>query len=326
MSDQRNIARTNCCREDAEEVILNEFDPNAPVEITKGVGVWRVFHKGTHYRLVWPENLDELLRSHLVEFFQMKLRKGSPSRLQHYAGFIRRLDELEVKCLDLSEINKLREVWRLLGPYNRIILREFLRFLSSKRLSTYFAPAYRATKGWKARHGVCHLEAVLKWHPDKGALSSAELELARRALTISNGDEDLTTHHTRVFGWVILATLRRTAQVAEIRADGLREVVSKVGVEYFLIIPKAKFQARDDSEWERIPPKLAKGILEYRSLIPSDDLAVGDDVLLPIYEKRTRTAKRISSSVFRRNFTRFFDQRKITSPRTGEPLKVNMRR
>lgn len=91
MSDPRNTARTNCCREGAEEVILNEFDPNARLEVTKGVGVWRVFRKRIHYRLVWPENLDEWPRSHLAEFLQMKLRKGSPSRLQHYAGFIRRL-------------------------------------------------------------------------------------------------------------------------------------------------------------------------------------------------------------------------------------------
>jgi len=157
---------------------------------------------------------------------------------------------------------------------------------------------------------------ILEWHETHGALTSSEIEVIRKEMMISVERESMADITARLFTWILFETLKRPIQLHEMSRDALWVPDSAVeDVQYFLRIPKAKYQTGQAPELWPITAQLANAILEYSS----------SPMVKLLQEKTGRllvSSREGKSSNFGRSITGWCRRLKLISPRTNKPLML----
>jgi integrase len=157
-------------------------------------------------------------------------------------------------------------------------------------------------------------DAVLKWHEIRGAMTSAEQELVRRAMMDGSPDESIAETTSRLFAWICFETLKRPWQIVSMHSDALWVPIDpEDNKQYFLRIPKAKFQTGEKSELWPITIRLAHAIERYSEL-PSVRLEQSKSRKLLISLKEGKIVG------LGRMMTKWATRQGIVSPRTQELL------
>lgn len=108
---------------------------------------------------------------------------------------------------------------------------------------------------------------ILEWHETRGALTSSEIEIVRRAMMNRQQSEIISDTTSRLFAWVSFETLKRPIQLSEMLSDALWIPDPEAAdLQYFLRIPKAKRQIGQMSELWPITAQLAEAIQAYSGL------------------------------------------------------------
>lgn len=155
---------------------------------------------------------------------------------------------------------------------------------------------------------------ILEWHETRGALTSSEIEVVRKAMIISAEGESTADFTSRLFTWISFETLKRPIQLHEMFRDALWVPDSMAeGGQYFLRMPKAKYQTGQASELWPITTQLANAILEYSSSPKVKALQERTGRLLV-------SSREGESSNFGRAITGWCSRLKLISPRTNRPL------
>lgn len=159
------------------------------------------------------------------------------------------------------------------------------------------------------------LEAVLNWHETKGAMTGAEQELVRKKMMARSEDETVTEMTTRLYVWILFETLKRPSQIADMQANALWKPVESEDQQYFLRIPKVKYQAgRPDDIWP-ITNELANEIIFYSSSEFVQHAQQKTNTLLVSAKLGMRGRHGV-------NLNKWSKAEGIVSPRTFKPLKI----
>jgi len=108
---------------------------------------------------------------------------------------------------------------------------------------------------------------ILEWHETRGALTSSEIEVVRRAMVVEPPDEQISDATSRLFAWIAFETLKRPIQLIEMLSDALWSPdPTAIDQQFFLRIPKAKKQRDQVSELWPITEQLALAIKNYSAI------------------------------------------------------------
>jgi len=229
----------------------------------------------------------------------------------------------------LSSVRDLSILWNdWLATDDRSILRNLYKNLEANGVVGTSKSTYNQLRSWKAKHNTQPLRNVLEWDPEKGALTSSELEVLLKELANPRGKQGLipSSEFARIVIWIFVSTFRRTSQVLQIPSDGLKRVPSSNGNELaYLVTPRVKAQINSDPTWEPIPTGLADDIESYRSRPEMMALADTDQLLLFAV---TRTGERSGTTAAGINtfIKTWVKNRNIVSPRTGKLMHLTMNR
>lgn len=156
--------------------------------------------------------------------------------------------------------------------------------------------------------------AVLQWHETEGALTAAEQEIVRAEMLEKRTNETITEATSRIYTWILFETLKRPSQVADIAHDALwTPTPGKQSAQYFLRVPKVKYQAGEDDGLWPITNELASAIIEYSSdgFVREAQKKTGCLLVSSVYGFRSRLGV---------NLNKWCRSRGIISPRTLKPL------
>jgi hypothetical protein len=248
--------------------IKNEFYPEAPIWIDISTPQWNVSFLGRFYTIDWDKfDIPEGMLLPIMEILKNKLKKQSPTYISHINSVFIQFQAIRVKSWkDFGSIStaEMIDIWEALLPGYRSFFRTFYQDMAGKGIGGARPDIAYEMGNWIARSKIVSLRNVREWHPTKGALLSSEEAVLRRCLrTRWHHDESTQDHATRIYGWLLLDTLKRSSQVLEIRADGLKCVPCKGNNEWFVDITPIKYQAGVPSRWWHIHEDLANEIISF---------------------------------------------------------------
>lgn len=155
---------------------------------------------------------------------------------------------------------------------------------------------------------------ILEWHETRGALTSSEVEVVRRAMVTKPLGESILDATSRLFTWIAFETLKRPIQLIEMLNDALWiPDPTAVDQQFFLRIPKAKKQRGQVSELWPITEQLALAIQSYSHTPRVRDLQDKHKTLLVHVRERKRPD-------FGRRVTTWSRRLGLVSPRTKKLL------
>src|SRR5579872_7160950 len=235
------------------DVIVNTFDPQRPVGITVAGNCWETTYDGVHYYLDWSKLVfpDDVIDS-LKTIARDRLKVNAPSDLKNISIALRGLsNNWNTSWVDFGDIgvDEWHEIWPKIRPGVRVLVRSIYANLAEADLAGADLFIADELSRWKARHNVRHLGYVLDWHPSRGALTASESELLRRKVSSAQPHETDEDECIRILTWTIVETLKRPRQLLLIELDGLKTVTASGITEYFLTIPKVKYQRAQQAEW-----------------------------------------------------------------------------
>lgn len=231
--------------ENGHRYVRNEFDPTHPTLIAINDTSWSAYHLNKRHVLTWPAGLHPTLKGLVEDFLKFKLRRASPTYLNHVRLVLRQIvgaqsPGLPFKRDDLTDPAVIRHIWKSTLPSYRPLLRTLVsEVVKDADPSSYVDIALMMSK-WKSKRALCWMKSVLEWDPDQGSLTSAELELLRRHLVVADKRERGNDHFARLFAWLSLCTLRRPSQLIQIDGKGLRRITTQVGTTADVRIPGVK--------------------------------------------------------------------------------------
>lgn len=318
-----------------DRFILNEYDPTNPVYIKIQPDRWSVEWHNSKQVLAWPVGLDGRLIKLLQGVWKRRMRSRSPAAfddttkllkdLVHLKDFDRPLGIMDFHCLEL-----VRSLWNKIPAYQRPYFRTLVQDVVEEAGLGDPEHVLLQTRSWKAGRDLSWGKHVLRWDQEYGSLSSAELEIFREYLRPrSVQNEPIEDHVVRLYLRIALTLLRRTSQLAMMKADALRREKSTVGVTASLRVPLIKGQAGAGERYEPIPTDLADDIDAYRKRPDIAGSRAGTEVLLPLpFKQRARgdRAYKASSPKLNPKIRTWLDRRNIISSRTGEPMKITVTR
>jgi len=314
------------------EFIRNEFDVHNPIWIPISEDVWSVPYGGNVLKIDWTV-LDQkpFFKSAFKAVAKLKMESNSAAYLSKINNLISALSALlDNAWEDFSDIpaDAMVTLWSKMHASNRIILREFLQNMSSLEIGGASSDLAYEVKLWKARSEVQTLKDVLQWNKTRGALIFQEEELLRKILkTKAFSHENAKNQGLRIYGWIVLNTLKRSSQVLRIAKDGLKEVVGSDGKsEWFVEIEPIKFQTGMETKWWGIEKELAYEIQEYSSRKLVSELQEQFNRLIVWETPSLLNHGVISPAEAKNGLTEHIAKRKIVSPRTNRPLHVTAAR
>jgi len=316
--------------------IRNLFVEESPVYICMDDEVWRIPAHSTEYPgyLDWntinlPEEIINAIKVALVTI----IGRTSGSNLNKHRILLVKVSTAYLNSAIshnfLSRVDELSVLWNeWLTDTDKSVLRNLYKHLEANNAAGTNISIYNQLRSWRARNNVQPLRNVLEWNPEKGALTSSELEVLMKEFSRPLGtQEPLTSNEfARIVVRIFVSTFRRTSQVLKIPSDGIKRVSSGNGTELaFLVTPGAKAQINADPTWEPIPVKLADEIDNYRNRPDVKSFAKTDPLLLfAVTDKGNRsdtTAAGINTFI-----KTWIQTRNIVSPRTGKLMHLTMNR
>ena len=229
--------------------IKNEFDIRNPCFIELKDDIWQVGWMGRVSAINWGDvQLPDDIKAPIKIQVEAKLKssKVAASYVRVIELLMRRLSEFWPKQCDSFRkfgLNECVYIWERLTSHNRSTFRQIITELAYSGNDLVDSNIVVRIRQWNARSNVKTLRYVLDWHPELGALTSAELELFRsRVSKVVPEIESDKDHAVRLLCWTLLELVKRPQQLLSIKADALISVVNNGITEYFIEVPKAKAQ------------------------------------------------------------------------------------
>ncbi len=308
--------------------IKNQFNPVVHQWLDITTPCWSMSHRGVKHAIDWDSlGLPEGLLTPLRQAVQGKMKISSPDLLRMTKNALVSFAQLaDPGWTDFSEISTsdMSRVWAGLNPRYRVYIRELYRTMAHLGIGGARADIALEMKHWRARSDTLMLRDVLQWHETRGALTSSEEKVLRETLSTEGyGYESDREHGARIFGWLLLDTLKRPSQVLAIRKDGVREVPGADGKsEWFVEVQPVKFQTGLPLRWWRISESLAMEIIEYGKRKRVMELQARYDRLIVWDVNSLFEHGVISGASAKCELQSYIQKRKVISPRTGSPLQV----
>lgn len=200
------------------------------------------------------------------EYLKAKLVSVSPGILVDFCSV---LSDLETKWnaswADFSYLS-LGDLFNitLTSSHGRSGFRSFYRYAALKGLAGADEVHALELDAIKVNKNNASKKIVLEWHETRGALTSSEIEIVRRAMMTGPPDESISDTANRLLTWITFETLKRPIQLAEMLNDALWVPdATAVDQQFFLRIPKAKKQRGQTPELWPITEQLALAIRTY---------------------------------------------------------------
>lgn len=308
--------------------IKNEFDPYEPCFIEQTEYVWRAVWKGAVHLIDWAETslpTDTIFPIKHFTDARLKSSEVAATYISVIKGLLLRLDRCwPSKCSKFSDLglDEFSVIWDGLTSHNRSTFRQlYILIAESNKFDVDNNIAVKIKK-WKARSNVKTLKYVIEWNPKSGSLSSAELELLRHKLLEKPRFESGKDIMMRILCGAMIELIKRPQQFMSIKADGVRRIEKNGISEYFLEVPKSKFQTGMPSELWPISTRLANEIS--RAGERSDVKALQDKYnRLFIWESKSLVhGSQIPSATVLYTIKDFVRRMNIHSPRTKDKLHV----
>ncbi|WP_080574567.1 site-specific integrase [Brucella anthropi] len=317
-------------RHDGAEFVRNGSVYSDPVWIRVDTDLWRCRYLGGTYVLRWENiHLPAVLKSAIRAALLVRLQHCVPTILSVWHQMLRQVStaiaELNFSCprgfrdlttndliqvlanLKAGAASEFRSVYRVLvslGADGCEI--EQLRLLNELRLNRYKK-----------------LEYVTTWHPQKGALTTSELEVLKHHLWPSSAPETDIDHFCRVLLRTFVALGRRPSQLMGVLSDGVRLFDKDPSFPAIIEVPGAKHQRNNRSEWWPITTSLYDDLMGFaqRSKIHEAQQKFGYFFVTPITCTSRPTGRRSGWAVAAM-LSEWIGRRNIVSPRTRRPLHI----
>jgi len=198
-------------------------------------------------------------------------------------------------------------------------------YFSKNNLLGATSAIYLKLKKSKARNNVVPLKYVVNWHPTRGALTVEEENLVRDYIENDNR-KHAYSKGVRLMAWLLFSTLKRGKQIRELKKDCTRCVENKDIKEYFVEVKPVKGQTGDPLRWWPIPEKLYIAMNDYskissvKALQNRYNLFFVSDFFLCDWPTSKSNDGLVNANEIRTAIKDYF--RRITSPRTKEPINV----
>jgi len=308
--------------------IMNQANPDQPQWLDITEPCWFLSHQGKMHYIDWeridlPTGLLHPLKAVVAE----KMKNSAPGYLSAARNVLELFVELANPAWsDFGDVSAadFARVWSGLNDGYRSYFREMYRHMASLGIGGARADIVLEIKHWKSRKDTQVLRDVLQWHETRGALTSTEEKVLRDTLG-SGGKfyESSKKHAIRIFGWLLLDTLKRPSQVLGIRKNGVREVKGSDGrSEWFVQIQPIKYQAGLPLRWWRISEPLAREIEVYSKRRSVAELQEKYDRLIVFDAPCLSEHGVVSGADAKAALSSYIVWRKAISPRTGKPLHV----
>lgn len=306
----------------------NEFSLLEPHFIDVSNGAWTGVWKGQYHEINWNDiQLPVDILNAIKHVAGIKLKSGKVALT--YIGALKAL-LIRLQCCWPSECQSFHnfgmiefsEVWSGLTSHNRQIFRQLFKEISDSGIFGADVTLTTCIEKWKARNNVKTLKGVLEWNSMTGSLTSGELLLLREALIKQPENETDKNHAIRILCWILLETMKRPQQIISIKADGLKAVVNEGVTEYFLEVPKSKYQTGEQPELWSISMRLATEIAVFNERSVVRKLQGNHNKLVTWKNKCLERDHQPSSGVTESEVKNFVSRLGIISPRTGKALHI----
>jgi hypothetical protein len=309
------------------EIIVCKLNGQVKIEVYVSEERWEAKWKRKNYWVDFglftlPQNIIEAGKSYL----RARLRSAGPSVIEALRFFLKKLSGHWSTGWD--DLNSLKLVdWMMLWESEqindkkgfRLGLKKFYRYCSDNGLAGADEFVSSEIITWSTDDHEGYYRDVLTWHEERGAMTSGEQELVRRNIMSKGGSETINENYTRLFLWVCFETLKRPSQILEITNDALLCFTSgQETYEYFLRIPKAKWQAGRAPELWPITNALAFEIIEF-SKVDKVKRLQGEFNRLLVHDSVANGKPNYSMGQY---ITRWVRIKKIISPRTKRLMIV----
>lgn len=317
-----------------------EFDPENIVLVDTRTSRWTAVYAGALEVLDWGAlELPPSITNVCMGYVRERLRTCAPTYLSYahhalsdIAGCLQSYPRIQ-RFDDVSTA-VFRALWiKLSTAETRSFLRQmYLDLTQSGEFGTSHTLAMEI-QTWKSRtRPVSFLSDVMLWNPERGALTSAEVEILRNKLSTTPPQESPRDHATRIFGWILLETLKRSQQVLEMRRDALTVISSPKGVpQYLLRIPQVKAQRGRESALWRVTRELGEEILRFSSnpVVCALQRKVNRLIVMPSQkggECKWESLGQVPVTIAGDALYTWAIKQDLVSPRTNAPLVVRPRR
>lgn len=318
---------------DGRRFVRCEFNPDEPVWIDVTGSSWSVTYAGTEHTLDWAKlGLPDAIAVPLQRVIKGRLKSRSPSYLVsvHFdlSNLHKALDANNVRLHSgLSGISASTwlDVWGLMNSHARSLFRSLYTELAETGTAGADFPLATQMNSWKARYDFRNLRRVMEWDDHAGAFTSLEWELIREALNRADPAENDTDCATRIYGRVLNETLKRPIQVLSMKRDALWIAPSRR--EFFLRIPKAKWQTGERPESWQITSELAEAIQAYSRRPKIHALQQKFDRLIVIPPSRAESLNwmkygQVYGGIASSRLQQWAKNRGIISPRTNKKVHL----
>lgn len=306
--------------------IKNEFNPDSPIWIDISTSRWSVDYLGKVFSIDWNEfDLRPEIVSPINTIVIDKLNKLAPSYISIVKNTLFSFQKASGRYWEDFNVstNDFHKMWEKIGTSYRPHIRVFYQDMANRGLGSARPDLAHEIDSWIARSKVKVLPLVRQWDPKAGALTSSEEQALRRILRDPGKKrESPKDHATRIYGWLLLDTLKRASQVLEIPRGGLKCIPTNGRDEWFVEIRPIKYQTGMQNRWWHICEDLAKEIISFSNKSEVAALQNEYDRLIVWNAKSLFIRGMISSTDSNIALKAYVYKRGAISPRTGEPLHV----
>lgn len=343
-------------RSDGAKFIRNEFRPERHVWIDVTTDVWTFSFGGSSHRIDWlAGGLPRSLIDDLQSLARVHVRTKAPTWAHNLRRLLPALSnlanaegvDLSIGLGSLSTAQWLR-VWEGLSFEGRTMIRSMYREMVDASMQGARQEIAQELDEWIAWPQTEGLLDVVTWNEQKGAFTSAEAELVRRLFATARAGETAVEEMTRVWGWMLFETYKRSSQLLDMAKDAL-VMIEGERPQFFLRVPKVKAQTGDDAELWPVSGALAAAIRSVSSRQVVTELQVHFNrlVVLPGRKRGPGGERgwywedaefglevsaewhqhgRMPSARMARALDDFIERAALVSPRTGRALRVGAKR
>lgn len=320
---------------DGAEYVECRFETACPVKIRVDKDVWKVRHNGKLHRLAWSEyRLPPAVIDALKEAVLIKLAKVAPSYLMKVKSLLHHLDENRSQlnpCRKAGfaglDARKALELLESLPTGPASTFRELYSVLAIRKRAGCALRTYKMLREVRLNRSNTTLPDVRRWNPERGALTTAEVEHFRAHLVVRCDNETDHDHFIRVYLRTAVAVGKRAVQLLHAQRDALRVFPNDPRFQRFICIPGTKAQRNELPGFWPISDDLYDDLAAFaaRPAIAEAQKRFGYFFVTSITSQSRVDGPRHSGDI-QVLIASWINRNAVVSPRTGKVLKVTTTR
>lgn len=233
---------------------------------------WFTRWRGITYCIDFSKfQIPEVVLVSVSKYLRRKLLEVTPGIMVQVSLALGLLsDEWSPSWSDFSSISECD--WRSLWLHAKgtrsetkvMTIRRIYKFCAAKKLAGANSLGEYLLDRLSASYERTKYQEVLNWDSEIGALVTAESELLRINVMREPEDETWDNCSLRLVIWSLIETVKRFGQIVAIPNDGLWNAAEDAnGSDYFLLVPKWKYQSGRKPELWPISDALAEAIKKF---------------------------------------------------------------